>query len=99
MIKWDEDIKKFRQMKDGWFDGYCEAPSKKSIDNADFYMNIISDFGLNTPLLFPYTEGGIIGEWADRGYDIIFHNDGRIELTDYDESFEISIKKVGRDDS
>ncbi len=94
MTKWDEDIKKFREMKDGWFNGECKAPIKLAIDNADKYMHMIIDFGMKLPILYAYTKGGVVGEWEDQGYDIIFYNNGMVELTNYDESFEIIIKKI-----
>ncbi len=94
MTKWSENIKEFRKIKDGWFDGNCKAPSKKSIDNADKYMCMISGFNFSIPLLRPYSEGGIIGEWTDLGHDIIFHNNGQVEYANYnDESFETVIKR------
>lgn len=86
--KYVERIMELRQMKNGWLDGECDAPSSLACDNA-LIMCVIFDpnvpFNVPIPGIFPMHEGGIQFEWTSQSKDchLEFHNDGRVRYSSF----------------
>ena len=57
-------LDEFREMSDGWLEGYGVAPSRKGLDwlSAAFDAHYSSDTPL--PYTYPTEEGGIRMEWS-----------------------------------
>ncbi len=63
-------LDEFRDMKDGWLEGYGKAPSQAGLDwLSDFFQNDYPD-DLPNPSLAPTEDGGIEAEWFFHDEDV-----------------------------
>lgn len=63
-------LDEFRQLKDGWLEGYGKAPAKAGLDWLSKAFDDYFPDHLPFPYLYPTENGGIQAEWSLQGYEL-----------------------------
>lgn len=67
----DSRLVDLRELEDGWLDGQGSAPPAGAIDRLERILEeMLSEYRLRTPYLYPTPEGGIQAEWPFEQFEV-----------------------------